>query len=439
MRMVVYASEAWSPIRCERLNLAKDVPVADLVPGVGGPVSRIAGGTLVILDADPLRRATTIAGFTDTPYQVITADSVAAIPRDLPIDAILWYGSLAAHPDLRTFHHAHSGVALILVHDVDAAPEAYGAAYLSITALSAPHDLRLAVSRALEQGALKCQIEELETANVELIRVCDDLRRETQRLQEQDRMKSRFLSLASHELKTPLTAVSGFVQITSRRFRRRLHRGMPPTLDDWQQEQQSDLESLEIINSQATRLAALIDNLLDASRMESGRAEFHFAAVDVQSILQDIAGSYRLTTTAHEISVETVAGSDTTVMGDHDHLTQLFTCILDNAIKFSPEGGPIHVRVVPEVEAVLVSVQDRGLGIARDELDSIFQLVYRSNDATARRVGGMGVGLYISKEIVARHHGRIWADSEPGRGSTFSILLPRTQPTELIEQDTAVE
>jgi two-component system sensor histidine kinase VicK len=97
-----------------------------------------------------------------------------------------------------------------------------------------------------------------------------------------------------------------------------------------------------------------------------------------------------------------------------------------NAIKFSPDGGTIHVRLVDQGESVTLSIQDPGVGIPASQLEAIFGLFYQAEDPVSRRTGGMGLGLYISKEIITRHGGRIWAESQPGAGSTFNFWLPRT-------------
>jgi signal transduction histidine kinase len=114
------------------------------------------------------------------------------------------------------------------------------------------------------------------------------------------------------------------------------------------------------------------------------------------------------------------------IAGDRDHLEQVLNNLIANAVKYTPDGGEITVRVGDEGGQAAISVRDTGIGIPPEELDAVFGLFYRSPDRRARDVGGMGLGLYISKEIVDRHGGRIWAESELGKGTTFQVRLPRS-------------
>src|SRR5262249_44936233 len=116
-----------------------------------------------------------------------------------------------------------------------------------------------------------------------------------------------------------------------------------------------------------------------------------------------------------------------TIMVDRDHLEQVLDNLISNAIKFSPDGGSINVRLCEQGSELVIAVHDSGVGIPRSKLEEVFGLFYQAEDPVSRRTGGMGLGLYISKEIIPRHGGRIWAESEPGRGSTFSVALPRSR------------
>jgi signal transduction histidine kinase len=234
--------------------------------------------------------------------------------------------------------------------------------------------------------------------------------------------------MASHELKTPLTSISGLAQVLLRRMRRRIEEGRPAD-DEWDQEQRAHVDRLELLNSQTSRLGRLVDELLDVSRIESGKLEFRLAPVDLVALVTEVADRLQLTTTQHTIEVDSSAASSEPVKADRDHLEQVLDNLVSNAIKFSPGGGSIRVRVRDEPSDVVLSVQDRGVGIAPSQLDAVFGLFYQAEDPVSRRTGGMGLGLYISKEIIGRHGGRIWAESEPGQGSTFKFSLPRTMTT----------
>jgi signal transduction histidine kinase len=209
-------------------------------------------------------------------------------------------------------------------------------------------------------------------------------------------------------------------------MRRRLEQGRP-TDEEWDQEQQAHVDRLELLNSQTSRLGRLVDELLDVSKIESGKLAFRLAPVDMVELVNEVAARLRLATTQHTIEVDIDSPSNEPVRADRDHLEQVLDNLVSNAIKFSPAGGTIRVRVRHERAAVVLSVQDPGVGIAQNQLDAVFGLFYQAEDPVSRRTGGMGLGLYISKEIIGRHGGRIWAESEPGQGSTFKFSLPKTE------------
>lgn len=305
-------------------------------------------------------------------------------------------------------------------------------------------ELRMTVARGLERRQLgqqlKQRVKELEFANrtiTELnadlqIRVEDatsELRSRLEQLQELDRLKSQFMSIASHELKTPVTAMSGFLQVALRRMRKRLSEGFAGE-EIWRSEQETAIDQLDVVRRQTGKLARLIDELLDVSRIQSGRVEFQYAEVDVTQLAGEVAERMQTTSSEHEVrvSADETAG---TLTGDRDHLEQVLNNLLGNAIKYSPGGGTVEVRVVGQTDEVTISVSDQGIGIPVDELEAIFGLFYRSPDRKARDVGGMGLGLFISKEIVDRHGGRIWAES-PGLGTTFHLRLPRNPQVPVI-------
>jgi signal transduction histidine kinase len=309
-------------------------------------------------------------------------------------------------------------------------------------------ELRAVVARGIERRQLgmqlKARLADLETANrtihtlnrdlqhrvdqatAELQQLYRDAQAHVQQLQELDRLKSRFLSMASHELKTPLTSISGLAQVLLRRMRRRLELGRPDE-HEWPEEQKAHVDRLELLNSQTARLGRLVDELLDVSRIESGKLEFQWAPVDLAQLAREVADRLQMMTNQHTIEVDLDGAIGSAVPADRDHLEQVLDNLITNAIKFSPDGGSILVRVRDAARHVVLSVQDAGVGIPVDQLEAVFGLFYQTEDPVSRRTGGMGLGLYISKEIITRHGGRIWAESRPGQGSTFNVSLPRKQ------------
>jgi signal transduction histidine kinase len=281
------------------------------------------------------------------------------------------------------------------------------------------------LQRRVDEATVELQqrMADLARANEEIAGLYRAAQLHVEQLEELDRLKSRFLSMASHELKTPLTSISGLSQVLLRRLSRRLQAG-PPSAEEWETEQRGHVERLEMLTSQAARLGRIIDELLDVSRIESGKLEFHMSPVDVGRMVREVVERTRLAASQHTLVVE-VAGSEQPIEADRDHLEQVLDNLLSNAIKYSPEGGKILVRVWDQDDQVVFSVRDHGVGIPVDQLDSVFGLFYQAEDPVSRRTGGMGLGLYISREIIVRHGGRIWCESAPGQGSTFFVALPR--------------
>jgi signal transduction histidine kinase len=245
-----------------------------------------------------------------------------------------------------------------------------------------------------------------------------ELRRRLVELEEVDRLKTQFLSMASHELRTPLTAVSGFIQVA----RRRLARAAEREGVDWKDEARRAAETLELAQRQSRRLGRLVDELLDVSRLQLGRVELHNTDIDVIASVRETVERTKLQDPTRPFALKEEAGS-ATVLGDRDRMDQVFENLISNAMKYSPADSPVTVSVAVEGDEVHVAVSDRGIGIAADELESIFNLFYRSPDPRAGHVSGLGLGLFISREIVKRHGGTLSAESG-GAGSTFHVRLP---------------
>lgn len=261
-------------------------------------------------------------------------------------------------------------------------------------------ELRATVNRAIERRALRRRLLELE---------------------EVDRLKTQFLSMASHELRTPLTAVSGFIQVARRRITRA---AANDTVDgvDWKQEATRAAETLELAQRQARRLGRLVDELLDVSRLQLGRVELHLREIDLVASVREVTERMRLLQTTHSFELSSDADK-APVIADVDRLDQVFENLLGNAVKYSPGGGGIAIRIALAGDSAEVVVSDEGIGIASDELENVFNIFYRSPDPRAGHVGGLGLGLYISREIVTRHNGRLWAE-RTANGSAFHVTLP---------------
>ena len=260
-------------------------------------------------------------------------------------------------------------------------------------------ELRATVGRALERRRLRQRLVELEQL---------------------DKLKTQFLSMASHELRTPLTAVSGFMQIARRRMGRLGAATDVP--EPWREEARKADETLEMANRQSKKLARLIDELLDVSRLQQGRVEMRLAEIELGDVVREVGERMKLLSKGHEI--ETKIEGTAPIVADRDRIEQVFENLVGNAMKYSPENGRIEVSLHVNGANAIVSVRDQGIGIAPAEVEKIFGLFYRSPDPRADHVGGLGLGLYISREIVSRHHGKLWAERNADAGTTFHVTLP---------------
>lgn len=254
------------------------------------------------------------------------------------------------------------------------------------------------------------------------------------RFREEEEMKSIFTSIISHELKTPVALIKGYAQTLAR--------------EDAHWDAETARAGLQIIEEEADRLEALINNLLDVSRIQAKGLKLELGDVALDALLRKVADAYRTQTSHHRIEVMFDEPLPY-VWGDEERLRQVFTNLLNNAIKYSPQGGVIRIggwvqRVgtdgraegmdgrppieppesLPKGTYVIVYVADQGIGIPPSELSKIFDRFYRVDSSLRRSTAGAGLGLYLAKAIVEAHGGRIWATSEPGKGATFFVALP---------------
>jgi PAS domain S-box-containing protein len=234
--------------------------------------------------------------------------------------------------------------------------------------------------------------------------------RDITKFREAEELKSTFISIISHELRTPVSLIKGYAETLRREDAR------------WEADVVRD--SLAVIEEEADRLAELIENLLDASRLQAGALRLNMGEVALDQLAQRMVEKFKTQTNKHEFRVE-VPRDFPIVNGDEARLTQVLSNLLSNAIKYSPGGGPIAVRGSATPKEVVVSVSDQGPGIAEPDLPHVFDRFYRADSELTKRVKGTGLGLYLAKAVVEAHGGRIWVESPPGRGTTFSFALPR--------------
>jgi PAS domain S-box-containing protein len=233
--------------------------------------------------------------------------------------------------------------------------------------------------------------------------------RDITHFREAEELKSVFISVISHELKTPVALIKGYVGTLRR--------------DDANWEREIIQDSLEVIEEEADRLTELIENLLDASRLQAGGISLNLTDVVFERFVERLAEKFRTQTDKHAIVVDFPAEFPV-VVADEDRLEQVLSNLLSNAIKYSPAGGEIRIGGQARPEQIIICVQDQGPGIAPGDIPHIFDRFYRA-DSASRTTKGAGLGLYLTRAIVEAHNGRIWVDPRPRGGARICFSLPR--------------
>ncbi len=225
---------------------------------------------------------------------------------------------------------------------------------------------------------------------------------------ELDKRKDEFISMASHELKTPITSLKGFLNLLQRHLTA--------------QGGEKALYYLARMDVQVNKLTKLINDLLDLSKMQTGQLVYREEYFRIDMLVQEIIENIQGTTQTHHLLLEDQTQAE--VFGDRDRIGQVLINLLTNAIKYSPGADTILVHVAKDQNKALVSVQDFGMGIAEEYQHKIFERFYQVTDPEEKTYPGLGMGLYISCEIVKRHGGQLWVESKKGQGATFHFTLP---------------
>jgi len=218
--------------------------------------------------------------------------------------------------------------------------------------------------------------------------------------------KEEFIGLASHELKTPVTSLSGYLQI--------LNRTLPDT--------DRNKPFLQKALLQVKKLSELISDLLDVSKIETGQLPLSFSNFNITQIVQETIELIQYSTKTHQIILQQPE-QEIIISADKQRIEQVIVNLLSNAIKYSPNEKLVNVAIAVTPDKVRVSVEDYGMGIQKEHQERIFSRFYRVEEL-ASHISGLGIGLYISKEIISRHHGKLWLNSEPEKGSTFFFEIP---------------
>lgn len=228
-------------------------------------------------------------------------------------------------------------------------------------------------------------------------------------LQSALKTEEEFISIASHELKTPITSLNLYLQVLLQAH----------TIGD----DDNTTHLLKRSKVQVDRLIKLLGDLLDATKIKAGKLALNFEDVCLNGMLEDVINDYSSTLSAH--SIIKTGKSTTLVRADKSRIEQVLTNLLTNAVKYSPRSNKIIVSISEDENNVKVSVQDFGIGISKKNLDKVFNRFFRAHVDDGEMLSSLGLGLYISSDIISRHHGKIWVDSDQGKGSTFYFSLPK--------------
>ena len=228
-------------------------------------------------------------------------------------------------------------------------------------------------------------------------------------IKKQEKQKNDFIKMANHELKTPVTTIKGYVQLLKKM------RG--------DSEDKFLVNSLNTIENQVNKLNLLIGDLLDISRIESGKLPLNMKEFSLVELVTETIEDIKASEESHQINFELKYSGDIEVVADKDRMTQVLNNLLTNAIKYSPQSKSVNVELYLDGKCAVVSVEDSGIGMEKEELSKIFHRFYRVSGDDEETFPGFGIGLFIVKDIMDRHNGKIWVESEKNKGSKFYFSL----------------
>lgn len=223
-----------------------------------------------------------------------------------------------------------------------------------------------------------------------------------------DLRRSKFIGMVSHELKTPLTALKAYVQM----------------LNNWAKKQKDSFSigALSKVEKQVKKMLNMINSLLNLSGAEAGKIHLNKQKFDIDELISEVIEETLFITSSHNITVAPCGR--VMVNADRDKIEQVIVNLLSNAAKYSSKEDPIEVNCSKDEIMLTISVRDQGMGISKNDIKKLFTPHYRAETSETEKITGFGIGLYLCSEIIQRHQGKIWVESEPGKGSTFTFTLP---------------
>ncbi len=310
---------------------------------------------------------------------------------------------VSQQPDTTSYHVPTMHLASLLILPLRTRREMLGALLIAANDPDRQMtDEKLPLAEILaERASLAIDNAKLYTEQVEARRKVEDL----------SRLKDEFLSIASHELRTPVTSIKGYTQLAKTLIR--------------EEDLETSEEYLDIALDQIDRMSRLILELLDVSRIETGRLEMRHEPIPWTTFVRDVVQRHHTAVCDRRFHLN-VPSDGVVVTGDRDRLEQVLGNLLENAVKYSPDGSEIFIDVKEQGNQIVTSVCDRGIGIPVDELGQIFERFHRGRQVSSTNYAGLGLGLYITRQIVERHGGSIWVESKEGSGTTFFFALPMT-------------
>jgi PAS domain S-box-containing protein len=219
-----------------------------------------------------------------------------------------------------------------------------------------------------------------------------------------EHQKDIFLSLLTHEIKNPLATIKGYTELLHKKSKDEKSRGY-----------------LTQMNKQIDELVTLMNDFLEVSKVRVGKFGISKEDLDISKLIKEVLSTYQRGVSTHEIVFKGKGGK---VLADKTRITQVLLNLINNAVKYSPNAGKVVVNSYKDHKGITVSVQDFGVGIPKSDLKKVFDLFFRVNEEAHRKIKGYGLGLFITREIIKSHKGKLWVESEVGRGSTFFFTLP---------------
>lgn len=232
--------------------------------------------------------------------------------------------------------------------------------------------------------------------------------RDVSKRKELETQKNDFIGIASHELKTPVTSIKAYTQLLQRQFK--LYGDKKAS------------ENLANMDTQLNKLSSLINDLLDVTKIETGKMAFNYTLFDFDTLVANTVGQVQIISENHKIIINSKI--DKHIFADRERIGLVLTNLLTNAVKYSPDAKKVNVHISEKDNNVVMSVQDFGIGIPRGELGKVFERFFRVKGSTGDTYPGLGLGLYISAEIIKRHSGKMWLKSKFNKGSTFYFTIP---------------